>query len=100
MGTKTNYSTKAKKTEEAEVTETIEQEAKVEKAPKAPKFKSYVGTVVDCANLNFRKAPNLNAEIITTIPVGTAVTVLAEENGWLKYEVDGVEGYSMKDHIK
>ena len=43
--------------------------------------------------LNLRKAPNTCAQIITSFPVGTAVTVLQKAGGWYKVKVGGLVGY-------
>ena len=43
--------------------------------------------------LNLREAPNTCAKIITSFPVGTAVTVLQKAGGWYKVKVGGLVGY-------
>lgn len=43
--------------------------------------------------VNFRKGPSLSSGIISTIPVGTKVTVVEHGTDWCKVEIDGVTGY-------
>lgn len=43
--------------------------------------------------LNLRAAPSMDAAIITSFPIGTAVTVLQQGAGWHKVQVDCREGY-------
>jgi len=43
--------------------------------------------------VNFRKGPSLSSGIISTIPVGTKVTVVEHGTDWCKVEHDGVTGY-------
>ena len=43
--------------------------------------------------LNLRAAPNTCAKIITSFPVGTAVTVLQKAGSWYKVKVGGLVGY-------
>lgn len=48
---------------------------------------------VNATTVNVRKEANTSAEIITNIPLNTAVEVMAEANGWSEVKVNGKEGY-------
>ncbi len=43
--------------------------------------------------VNFRSAGSLNADVISTIPVGTTIKVIEKTTDWTKAEVNGVTGY-------
>jgi len=43
--------------------------------------------------VNFRSAASLNASVLSTVPVGTKITVLDKGTDWTKTEIDGVTGY-------
>lgn len=43
--------------------------------------------------VNFRSAASLNASVLSTVPVGTKITVLSKGTDWTKTEIDGVTGY-------
>ncbi len=77
--------------EEIKQEETVEEpEEQVEEQPKQSTTKTlYVNT----ATVNLRKEASTSSEIVTTLPVNTAVEVLLEENGWCKVKVSGKEGY-------
>ena len=49
--------------------------------------------------LNLRAAPNSCAQIITSFPVGTAVTVLQAGNGWHKVKVGNLVGYMSSAYL-
>lgn len=60
------------------------------------------GVVTDCAKLNVRKAPDVTAPIICTIPRNAEVEVLFEESTDEFYKVltaSGVEGFCMAKYI-
>lgn len=48
---------------------------------------------INATTVNLRKEPSTSSEIITGLPVNTAVDVLAEANGWSQVKVNGKEGY-------
>lgn len=48
---------------------------------------------VNATTVNVRKEANTSAEIVTNIPLNTAVEVMAEANGWSEVKVNGKEGY-------
>ena len=43
--------------------------------------------------VNFRKGASLNSSILTTVPVGTKISVLEKGTDWTKTEIDGQTGY-------
>ena len=49
--------------------------------------------------LNLRQAPGADAKIITSFPVGTAVTVLQKGSEWHKVKVCGLEGYMSSRYL-
>lgn len=48
---------------------------------------------VNSTTVNLRKEANTSSEIVTTLPLNTAVDVIAEANGWSQVKVSGKEGY-------
>ena len=51
------------------------------------------------AEVNLRKAPGTDAEIITLIPKGTMVEVGTCTNGWCKVSWNGQDGYSIATNL-
>jgi Bacterial SH3 domain len=51
------------------------------------------------AEVNLRKAPGTDSEIITLIPKGTMVEVGACTNGWCKVSWNGQDGYSIATNL-
>ena len=49
--------------------------------------------------LNLRCAPSLKAQIITSFPIGTAVTVIQRGTGWYKVKVGGKTGYMSSKYL-
>lgn len=56
---------------------------------------AYNATGTTTANLNVRKGAGTNYGIITTLPQGTTVTIVAKDNatGWYKISYNGAYGY-------
>jgi len=52
---------------------------------------------VSVSKLNLREIPA--GEIIKTLPEETRVTILSEEDGWLKVQVNELDGYVSKQYI-
>lgn len=50
--------------------------------------------------LNFRKEPDLKADVITTLPKGTVLEILENEGIWLKVKHGDAEGYVMAQYIE
>lgn len=48
---------------------------------------------VNSTTVNLRKEASTSSEIVTSLPVNTAVDVIAEVNGWSQVKVSGKEGY-------
>lgn len=60
------------------------------------------GIVVNCARLNVRATPSLNAEILCVLDVGAEIQIDAvnSDNEWFKLcTATGIEGYSMRNFI-
>ena len=49
--------------------------------------------------LNLREGPSTNARLITSFPVGTAVTVISRGSGWYKVRVGCLEGYMASAYL-
>lgn len=77
--------------EEIKQEETVEEP--VEQVEEQPKQSTTKTLYVNTATVNLRKEASTSSEIVTTLPVNTAVEVLLEENGWCKVKVSGKEGY-------
>lgn len=61
------------------------------------------GVVTNCANLNIRKKPDKDADILKVIPEGEEVVIDVADNTDIFYNVilkDGTEGFAMKEFIK
>jgi cell wall-associated NlpC family hydrolase len=81
---------KIKKVEE----KAVEEEQKSEEQPAQESVNTVIKTLfVNTTTVNLRKEANTSSEIVTTLPVNTAVDVLEEANGWSKVKVSGKEGY-------
>lgn len=61
-----------------------------------------IGTVVDCAKLNVRRAPSMKATVVCTIPSDAEVTIDEGKSTAEWYSVctaAGVNGFCMKKYI-
>lgn len=61
-----------------------------------------LGVVTECARLNVRKEPSTDADVVTTILLGTEVMVDVYESTEEFYKIctgAGIEGYCMKKFI-
>ena len=68
-----------------------------------PKCEFVIGTVVGCARLNVREAPETMADVICVIPVWSEVQICTthEYDMWYHiYTAAGQEGYCMKQFIE
>lgn len=71
-----------------------EEKVETNKEEEKPAEKTVIKTLfVNTTTVNIRKEANTSAEIVTTLPINTAVDVVAEENGWSEVKVSGKEGY-------
>ena len=43
--------------------------------------------------VNFRSGASLNSSVLSTVPVGTKISVLDKGTDWTKTEIDGKTGY-------
>ena len=74
--------------------EPVQEEQKVEEQQPEEPVNIVIKTLfVNSTTVNLRKEANTSAEIVTTLPVNTAVDVLEESNGWSQVRVSGKEGY-------
>ena len=66
--------------------QTVEQTQQAEKTVMKTLF-------VNATTVNVRKEANTSSEIVTSLPLNTAVDVIAEADGWSQVKVSGKEGY-------
>ena len=67
-----------------------------------PECKPKLGVVTECVKLNVRDEPDVNADILCTILLGSEVAIDEEESTDDFYKVcteTGVEGFCMKQYI-
>ena len=81
---------KAKLDEEAKAAEEAAKQAAEEKEKQEQTAKTMY---TNSATVNVRKEASKDSEIVTQIPLNTAVEVLSEESGWTKITVNSKEGY-------
>lgn len=68
--------------------------------PEAPV--NIVGKVSGCLNLNIRKGPSKNSEVVSIIPVGTELIIAPNsvDKPWYRVTTeDGVKGFCMNEYI-
>ena len=65
----------------------------------APKPVTKYVNVDSGSNLNVRKEPSTNAAVVDKLPRGTAVSVISENNGWVKVKANGIEGYVRREYL-
>jgi hypothetical protein len=51
------------------------------------------------ADVNLRKAPGTDSEVVTLIPKGTTVEVGTCTNGWCMVSYNGMDGYSIAPNL-
>jgi hypothetical protein len=56
-------------------------------------------TVTVAAEVNLRKGPGTDSEVITLIPKGTMVEVGTCTNGWCMVSYNGMDGYSIAPNL-
>lgn len=76
------------KKEEEKETEEPEKEEEVSAVP-----------MKTTSNVNLRKEPNTDCEILVLIPQGSDVEKFSEENGWAKVKYDGKIGYVSAEYL-
>ncbi len=65
------------------------------------KHQDVIGVVKGVQNLNVRKNPNPNADILTTIPMGSAVTVKGSTDDYYRIVTpDLTEGFVLKGFLE
>lgn len=71
---------------------------KSEEQPKQVEELPVLATVVNCNALNLRQRPG--GDVLTTIPVGTSLTVLKEIGAWTSVKLDsGESGFVRTEYI-
>ena len=76
--------------EEKQTTESTQEQTQQPKQQEKAVIKTLF---VNVTTVNVRKEANTSSEIVTSLPVNTAVEVIAEENGWSQVKINGKEGY-------
>lgn len=56
--------------------------------------------VVDTDSLKVREQPNTECEVITMVPRGEELDVVAVEDGWVKVMIDDEENYVSADYVR
>ena len=87
-----------KPVEKAPETKPVEASNPVEKAPEM-KPVDFIAKVTSAA-LNCRNKPSLDGKVLKILPAGTEVRVINVEDGWVKYKVGDIVGYSMKRYLE
>jgi uncharacterized protein YgiM (DUF1202 family) len=75
----------------------------VVEAPKPEKPKTVTGIVVDCAKLNVRKAPAVNADVVCVLDKGSQVEINMPKSKKEWFSVctaAGIEGYCMRKYVE
>lgn len=83
---------KLQQEQKTEQTATQEQPQKTQQPEQQPQTVSKT-LYVNSATVRVRREASTSAEIIASIPVNTAVEVVAEQGEWSKVKVNGKEGY-------
>ncbi len=55
--------------------------------------------VITGGTVNMRQEPNTTSAVLTTIPDGTRVNIIAKKNGFMRVSYNGKEGYVHRDYI-
>lgn len=84
-------------TEPVKAEEPPKEEKKEEAKPASSTSILAVGIVN--GDVNLRKEANTQSDILTTLSSGTAVSVLADENGWFKVSYDGKQGFMSSEFV-
>lgn len=71
----------------------------LEELPEESAFRVRIGYVVN-GNLNLREQPSKDSKILKVIPIGTAVTVQEETDGWYRVDFLNAEGWVMSEFVK
>lgn len=84
---------------ESETVTESESESESEPEPTEDVTKLYV-EVTSKNNLNLRKEPNTNCEVIASLPKGAKAELVEELDGWFKVLYNGHEGYVNSNYVK
>ena len=87
-----------------EIEPVIEETAPVEETPKKkPEKKVKIGVVVNCAKLNVRNNPHINAAVELVITKGTEVEIIGSNGDFYNVRkgtpTEGFNGWCMKKYI-
>lgn len=74
-------------------------EEKKEETPKATSSTSILAAGVVKEDVNLRKDPSTDSEILTILSTGTTVSILGEKDGWYQISYDGKKGYMSSDYV-
>lgn len=69
-------------------------------ANKVAKEKMETVVVVDCNVLNVRVEPNTDCNVFTSVKKGEELELEEELDGWLKININNLEGYVSRDYVK
>lgn len=88
----------------AKEVETVVETTEVTEAPKPVEFVPVWGTVADCAKLNVRAKPNLNADVVFVVEKGVKVCINKKKSTKEFYCVSSADGqdiigFCMKKYI-
>lgn len=93
-----NYDVEEKTIEKEEPTEKVQEDSLPEVNIEGEKKTNYTGKVIGGLNLNVRKEPSANGEVIDTVRDGATVIITEEVNGeW--YHITSPNGYVMKRFV-
>ena len=69
--------------------------------PQPPTSTNFTGMVTTTSgNLNVRSAPNTGAPVIGSLPNGSTVTILGEQNGWYRINFQGRDGWVSSQFVR
>lgn len=85
-------------------TEAVVETVEVTEAPKPVEVKTIIGVVTDCARLNVRAKPNVNADVVTIVDKGVKVCINKKRSTKEFYCVCSADnqdtiGFCMKKYI-
>ena len=75
------------------------QVAQIEAAPKAVTGDALYAVVSSSTGLRLRSAANTESKVLTLIPSGVALDVSGQEQGWIKVNFAGYEGYISDEFV-
>lgn len=81
--------------------EEVTTEVVEDKAEEPVKVNVCKGIVAKCSKLNIRKKPNVKADVVTIVDVGSELSIDLDKSNdeWFKVTVNSKEGYCMKKYV-